>query len=208
MSHQQGGNTQFGAVLVLVPLVQAACDGILTRAGVDSIVSNTTVDDAVAFYRSFEHVDVAVKDPPEGLDALDVRRGGDVEEVLRERELTLIDIMAISQGVDGVAAEWVTGFERTFTAADWLLNDEGPVPDRAARAFLRLLADEVDTFIIKTSGRADAEEATRRATAALAGNGDPESLAEEFVERGINPGTTADLTAGALFIALQRGLSL
>jgi triphosphoribosyl-dephospho-CoA synthase len=208
MSYQQGGNTQFGAVLILVPLVRAASETSLHPAGVDAVVSSTTVDDAVAFYRSFDHVDVAVKDPPEGLDALDVRRGGAAEEVLRERGLTLADIMSISQDVDGVATEWVAGFERTFAAADWLLNDTGPIPDRTARAFLRLLANEVDSFIIKTNSRAHAEEATRRANAALAGNVDPEVLAEEFVERGINPGTTADLTAGALFIALQRGLPL
>jgi triphosphoribosyl-dephospho-CoA synthase len=30
-------------------------------------------------------------------------------------------------------------------------------------------------------------------------------LADEFVAEGINPGTTADLTAAALFVALERG---
>jgi triphosphoribosyl-dephospho-CoA synthase len=30
-------------------------------------------------------------------------------------------------------------------------------------------------------------------------------LAEEFVARGVNPGTTADITAAAVFIALERG---
>jgi len=114
--------------------------------------------------------------------------------------------MDLSADVDGVAAEWTGGFERTFEAAGWLLADDGPVPDRASRAFLRLLADEVDTFVVKTVDRETAEEATRRARAALDGEEDPEALAEEFVDRGVNPGTTADLTAGALFVALERGL--
>jgi triphosphoribosyl-dephospho-CoA synthase len=32
-----------------------------------------------------------------------------------------------------------------------------------------------------------------------------DDLADEFVADGINPGTTADVTAAALFVALERG---
>ena len=208
MADQRGGNTQFGALLLLAPLVRAAARGELSPAGATGVVEATSVDDAVSFYRAFEHVDVAVEDPPEGLDDLDVRRGSDAAPALRQRELTLRDVMDLSAGVDGVAAEWVGGFERTFEAAAWLLADDGPVTDRASRAFLRLLADEVDTFVAKTAGREAAEEATRRARAVLDGDESGEELAGEFVERGINPGTTADVTAGALFVALERGLSV
>jgi triphosphoribosyl-dephospho-CoA synthase len=66
----------------------------------------------------------------------------------------------------------------------------------------------VDTFVVKTADRETAEEATRRARAVLDGEESGDALAEEFVERGINPGTTADLTAGALFVALERGLAV
>jgi triphosphoribosyl-dephospho-CoA synthase len=208
MSHQRGGNTQFGALLVLVPLVRAAAEGDLTPAGVERVVADTTVEDAVAFYRAFEHVNVAVDDPPERLDDLDVRRGSAVEPTLRDRALTLADVMALSADVDGVAAEWTDGFERTFAAAEWLLADEGPVGDRASHAFLRLLAAEVDTFVVKTLDEERAREATRRAQAVLDGETDAEALAAEFVEREINPGTTADLTAGALFVTLERGLEV
>jgi len=206
MADQRGGNTQFGALLALAPLVGAATREDLSPAGAGDVVEATTVEDAVSFYRAFEHVDVAVGDPPEGLDELDVRRGADAAPDLRERGLTLADVMELSAGVDGVAAEWVGGFERTFEAAGWLLADDGPVPDRTSRVFLRLLADEVDTFVVKTVDREAAEEATRRARAVLDGEESGEELAEEFVDRGINPGTTADLTAGALFVALERGL--
>jgi triphosphoribosyl-dephospho-CoA synthase len=208
MADQRGGNTQFGALLLLAPLVRAAARGDLSPGGATSVVEATTVDDAVSFYRAFEHVDVAVEDPPEGLDDLDVRRGSDAAPALRERGLTLEGVMDLSAEVDGVAAEWIGGFERTFEAAGWLLADDGPVPDRASRAFLRLLADEVDTFVVKTAGREAAEEATRRAQAVLDSEECGEELADEFVERGINPGTTADLTAGALFVALRRGLEV
>lgn len=208
MSEQSGGNTQFGALLMLTPLVRAAATDRLTAAGTTAIVEATTVDDACSFYRAFEHVDVAVEEPPEGLDALDVRRGSEAVETLRERETTLYDVMGFSEEVDGVAAEWTSGFERSFEAAEWLLADDGPIYRRASRTFFRLLADQPDTFVITRNSEAAAEEATERARAVLEGAEDGEELAEEFRDRDINPGTTADITAAALFIALEGGMEV
>ena len=219
MATQQGGNTQFGCLLLLVPLVRAAATDDLSPAGVSEIVAATTVDDAVQFYRAFEHVDVAVGDPPPDADALDVRRGAAAESTLRERELPLAAIMELAadpaEGVpDGNAREWVTGFDRAFTAADTVLADEGPIGDRTARLFLDLLAAQPDTLVATTHDEATAREVSQRAATVaerIAADGDltaAEELAAEFVDAGYNPGTTADLTAAALFIALERGLSV
>jgi triphosphoribosyl-dephospho-CoA synthase len=308
MSQQSGGNTQFGCLLNLVPLVRAAAEGDLSPAGVHRVVEATTVDDAVAFYRAFDHVDVAVADPPTDLDELDVRRGGAAEPALREAGLTLADVMRLSatgDPPDGNAREWLRGFDRSFTAAGWLLGDDGPAPDRIARAFLRLLADEPDTLVWVEHGEMTARLVSARARAAIdhvdvgrrkaaaeihgrhtdtttdegghdgdglsgtrtrtrsrsrsrtrrssdptgdegpaadgddgageSGSTDPdgtstadreavdaavrakgevpllefaESFADEFVGAGINPGTTADVTAAATFLALERGLPL
>jgi len=208
MSYQQGGNTQFGAILTVLPLAYAAHAGDLSPAGASAVVEATTVDDAVDFYRAFDAVDVAVDDPPEGMADLDVRQGGDAEQVLRERGLTLADVMARSADVDGVAAEWVDGFPRVFEAAEAILADDGPVPDRAARAFLGLLATELDTFVVKTHDRETAVSVRERARAARDGETDPVALSDELVAEGVNPGTTADLTAGALFVALRRGVAV
>jgi len=219
MATQQGGNTQFGCLLLLVPLVRAAATDDLSPAGVSEIVAATTVDDAVQFYRAFEHVDVAVGDPPPEADALDVRRGAAAASTLRERELSLGEIMELAadpaEGVpDGNAREWVTGFDRAFTAADKLLADSGPVGDRTARLFLDLLAAQPDTLVATTHDAATARKVSQRAAAVaerVDTDGDltaAEELAAEFVDAGYNPGTTADLTAAALFIALERGLSV
>ncbi|GAA5474395.1 2-(5''-triphosphoribosyl)-3'-dephosphocoenzyme-A synthase [Haloarcula hispanica] len=208
MADQSGGNTQFGALLVLTPLAAAAADGRLSPSDVDAVVHETTVEDAAAFYRAFEHVDVAVDDPPDGLEPLDVRRGRDAIPELRAREMTLFDVMQSSVDVDGVAAEWVSGFERVFEASEWLLDGSGPVADRASDVFIELLAAEPDTFIVTRQDRETAEEVQRRAQAVLEGAETATGLAEEFVERDINPGTTADLVAGALFVALERGLEV
>lgn len=208
MSRQSGGNTQFGSLLVVVPLVRAATVGDLSPTGVGDIVAATTVADATAFYRAFEHVDVAVDDPPAGMEDLDVRHGADAIPALERRGLTLADVMERSTDRDGIAREWTGEFERTFKAGRSIESGEGPIPDRAARTFLELLAAEPDTFVATQHDTATAEAASERARAALDGEIDPEGLAEEFVAEGINPGTTADLVAGGLYVALERGVSV
>ncbi|MFB6308885.1 MAG: triphosphoribosyl-dephospho-CoA synthase [Haloarculaceae archaeon] len=208
MADQRGGNTQFGAVLLVTPLVAAAANGRLTPAGAHDVVAETTVADAADFYRAFEHVDVAVDDPPEGLEPLDVRRGSDAIPALEDRNLTLLDVMERSREVDGLAREWTGGFERTFEAADSLRSADGPVTDRAASVFLELLADEPDSFVATQHDRATAEDVRDRARTVLDGREDVSSFADDLVDREINPGTTADIVAGALFVALQRGLAV
>ncbi|SDX68045.1 triphosphoribosyl-dephospho-CoA synthase [Halopenitus persicus] len=215
MSRQSGGNTQFGCLLLLVPLVSAAARERLTADGLERIVADTTVADAVAFYRAFEHVDVAVRDPPADLDALDVRRGSAAASTLRDRGLTLADVLALSTETDSDdripdwnAVEWTTGFERTFAVADSIRNGTGPVGDRVARAFIDLLADRPDSLVATAHGPAVAREVSERAAAV---RGDPEAaneLADALVEENINPGTTADTVAAGIFVALERGLSV
>ena len=208
MSQQSGGNTQFGALLVLTPLVRASAAHELTPDGTQNIVTETTVEDAEKFYKAFEYVDVAVSDPPDGMKPLDVRRGADAVPAIREQEVTLADVMERSAERDGVAAEWVNGFPRTFAATETILSGTGPVTDRAASAYLDLLADEIDTFVVTKHDRETAAEVRRRAAAVKDGEEDVEAFAEDLVERDINPGTTADIVAGALFVALERGLEV
>ncbi len=208
MSHQSGGNTQFGALLAIMPLVQTAATTDLTPNAATMVVEETTIEDACAFYRAFDHVDVAVPPPPPGLEDLDVRRGSDATSAITNRGISLYQVMDHAASHDGIAAEWTTGFQRSFEAAEWLLTDDGPIYQRTSRTFLRLLADQPDTFIITRNGQQPAEEVTERAAAVLEGTEAGEVLADELVARDINPGTTADITAAALFIALERGLEV
>ena len=246
MADRAGTNTQFGCLLLLVPLLRAtvvgspagdvSSSGDLDPDAVDRVTRETTVGDAVAFYRAFERVDVAVADPPADAAELDVRHGSDAAPALRDRELTLRDVMAVSAAPDDPdrvpdrnAQEWVEGFPRTFRAAEWIRADVGPLTDRAARAFLGLLAAEPDTLVAASHDPETAREASARAAALLGGADDggstgpldpsdvdadavhgadldaAEVLATAFVDEGINPGTTADLTCAALYVALRRG---
>lgn len=206
MSEQEGGNTQFGALLLLVPLVRASSLDSLSPDGVTTIVTATSIEDAESFYRAFDHVAVAVDDPPSDIADLDVRRGSAAIPSVRDREVSLYDVMELSADRDGVANEWVTGFSRSFDAADRLRGRDEPLRTRTARVFLELLAEEPDTFIEKQHDAQTAKAATDRANAAIAGDVHPDQLAESFVSAGINPGTTADVIAAGLFIALERGM--
>ncbi|MFC4437683.1 MULTISPECIES: triphosphoribosyl-dephospho-CoA synthase [Natrialbaceae] len=209
MAVQEGGNTQFGALLLLAPLVRAARDD-LSQPVVESVLEGTTVADAAAFYRAFEHVDVFVSDPPEAMEPLDVRRGTDAIPALEERGLTLLDVMDRSVPGDDVALEWVRGFDRSFTAAERLAAEKGPILERTAAVFLSLLAERPDTLVAKRSGEAVAAEVTERAAelserdAVETDREAVEAFADELVDRGVNPGTTADVTAAGLFIALEH----
>lgn len=210
MADQEGGNTQFGALLLLVPLVAASEEGRApSPEGVDAVVETTTVADAAAFYRAFDHVDVFVDDPPRDADDLDVRRGSDAIPAVESRGVTLADVLAMAAPGDGVAAEWVGGFERTFATAARIREGEGPILDRVADAFLALLADEPDTLVAKRHDRETAASVSERAAALLdAPRSDVEAFADDLVERGVNPGTTADVVAAGLYVALRRGVSV
>jgi triphosphoribosyl-dephospho-CoA synthase len=206
MAQQDGGNTQFGALLLLVPLVVAASEDRLTPDGVDEVVRETSVADAAGFYRAFDHVDVAVDEPPESDGAPGVGLGSDAVPEVREGGLTLYDVMAESAPRDGVAREWTGGFERTFAAAEYLAANRGPASDRAARTFLWLLSREPDTLVETKHGERTARRVMVRAQEARADTmNHVEAFADALLREGVNPGTTADLTAAGLFVALQRG---
>jgi triphosphoribosyl-dephospho-CoA synthase len=225
MAHQRAGNTQFGALLLLVPLVRAAAAPPSARdAGAapptperaDQITAETTVDDAAAFYRAFDHVDVAVGPPPG--DVPDVRDGSDAVPAVREAGLALRDVMAGSEGDDD-AREWTEGFPRTFRIADRLASmaktdavpPDGTTPsDLVARAYLEALARRPDSLVAVEHGPDTAERVRQRAADLTAHGTDVEDpaiadFAEDLVERGINPGTTADCVAAGTFVALERG---
>ncbi|QSW98901.1 triphosphoribosyl-dephospho-CoA synthase [Haloterrigena alkaliphila] len=211
MAEQGGGNTQFGSLLLLVPLVRAAREE-LAQPTVEAVCEDTTVADAADFYRAFDRVDVFVGDPPADMEPLDVRRGSDAVPALEDRGLTLLDVMERSVPGDDVAREWVTGFERSFAAAERLADadPDAPVTKRTAAVFLSLLADRPDTLVATRSGEAVAREVSDRAAELLERDAletDPdavETFADDLVARGVNPGTTADVTAAGLFIALER----
>jgi len=195
-SCHSGGNTHFGAFILLIPLVYGG--GI---RGAMNAIAKTDVSDAIAFYRAFALT--AVRTYP--TDAIDINDPKALD-LLREQEMTLSDVMHHSAKNDMVAREWVTGFPLTRRGAD-LLHAFGPGRKAIVQTFITLLATEPDTFVMKKHGREIAEQTLSRARLVLDGKLSLENLDAECIEKGINPGSLADITIAAIYIALSEGWS-
>ncbi|MDD4137826.1 MAG: triphosphoribosyl-dephospho-CoA synthase [Methanoregula sp.] len=191
-----GGNTHFGAFILLIPLVYGK-----DIAGAMAAIGRTDVPDAVAFYKAFAMTSVKIN----ATDDLDVNDPHTLT-LIRDRDMTLLDIMQHSAANDMVAREWMTGFRMTRRGAD-LLREIGPGRESIVRTFLTLLATEPDTFIIKKHGPAIAQETMMAARDVLDGKRSAEDLDAECIRRDINPGSMADILIASLYIALGEGWS-
>jgi len=206
MQWQRGGNTHFGAFVLLIPLLVAAGGS----RPVSEIVENTTADDAVEFYRAFAIADVRTDSVPD----FDLEESDSIVRI-RGEGIRLIDLMRLSADRDLIANEWATGFLRTMRCADLIAERaEGmTINDAIVCTFLQMLAETPDTFIRTKFGRVKAIEVSGSAYEIVSGSSDLESIisvVHEFDERlireKVNPGSTADIIIGGLFLALVRGL--
>lgn len=193
-SGHSGGNTHFGAFILLIPLVMGE-----NIEGASKILSATTVDDAIEFYHAFGKTQVRVIEKHE----LDVNDPDSIAE-LRSRGMNLYDVLLFSAPRDMVAREWVNGFQMTRRGAD-LLHAAGCGRDAVVEAFLGLLALEPDTFIIKKHGPDVAWKTMEKAREVRDGVRDLQAFDQECIDRGINPGSIADIIIASLYIALGEG---
>jgi triphosphoribosyl-dephospho-CoA synthase len=162
-------------------------------------VQDSTVEDAVSFYQAFSLVKVRML-PGDPLDVADPH----AIDVIRERGMTLLDVMDHSKEHDMVAREWVNGFRLTREAAD-LLHRAGCGREGIVETFIRLLSTGIDTFIVKEHGPLVAEEVRGKAAEILEGRRDLRAFDSECIARGINPGSIADIMIAAIYIALGEG---
>ncbi len=201
---QPGGNTHFGAYILLFPLIKAACkDAADLQNEAIQIVRETTVDDAVDFYKAFGKVQVKMK----GSEDLDVSDAASLSDI-RKRGLTLFGIMEISSKNDLVAREWTNGFARCFNAAELISErrDTGTLNDAIVLTYLDLLADEPDTFVAKKYDMNKALYVQGLAIDTIERRMTLNELSNRLYREKINPGSTADIIIAGIFIALLRGM--
>lgn len=197
-------NTNLGIVLLLAPLARAAArDSKPLRRAVGAVLRETTVADAEAVYQAVRLAQ------PGGL--------GRVEEqdVAAAPTLPLHEVMALAAGRDTIAREYTTSFAVTFETALPPIRAARQAgqswSDAAVASYLATLSDVPDTLIARKRGATAAAEVSRDAARVLAA-GEPgtaargEALARfdaalRSPDNALNPGTTADLVAAALFIA-------
>lgn len=171
------------------------------------VLAATTVDDAREVYAAIRTA------APGGLGT------ADAQDVEGTPTLPLVDVMRMAADRDGIAHEYASDFAVTF--------DEGaPALDRArgdgldwdaaiVETFLTLLARHPDTHVARRAGFEAAQEVSRRAADALHAGGVRTEAGRRTIaamDRALrdplniaNPGTTADLTAAAIYVVLVSG---
>jgi triphosphoribosyl-dephospho-CoA synthase len=178
--------------------------GVPLQDRVRDVLESTTVDDARQAYAAIRLA------RPGGLDR------AEEQDVSTEPTMTLIDVMRLAAHRDAIASEYATGFELTFGTAVLALerarHDGLPWDDAVVETFLTILAAVPDTHIARRSGATLAADVSTRARAVLAAGGirsDNGRRALDDMDRALrdeknsgNPGTTADLTAAAIFVVL------
>ena len=209
---QRGGNTHFGAFILLIPLVMAGgmCENKwCLKEHVQKIVKETTIDDAVEFYMAFTRARVKVK-PVDDLDLSDTDSIGKI----KAKGLTLFDMMEISGSYDMIAGEWINGFDKTFECSALIQDKIGKygINDAVVLTFMELLSRNKDTFISTKFNIRKAEEVSMRARNILL-KGDMDRIRneirlfdEELLNEGVNPGSTADIIIAGLFVSLFEGM--
>ncbi len=223
MKWQKDGNTNLGIVLLLTPLAAAA--GITLakegkiemkklRANLSSVLKSTTPEDALNVY------DAILIANPEGLGGmgeLDVKNEASKKKIKEER-VSLYEIMNISSEWDNISREWVTDmritFEFGYPLVKKLYERTKNMNTTTVQSFLELLSKYPDTFVQRIHGKKIAEDVSERTRTIIkkggmltsAGRSLITKFDEELRKKSINPGTTADLTASSLMLAILNGL--
>lgn len=202
-----GTNTNLGMVLLLAPLAKAAGKGHPQglRAAVGKVLQALTIKDAEWAY---EAIRLAA---PAGLgqvERYDVRTA--------KVDISLREAMKLAQDRDTVAREYVTCFENTFNLGYPALHrhwDQGQrLSGSIVQTFLTILAQVPDALIARKNGPSVANKVSQSAQKVLRQGGifsaEGRKAARNFdrslrdEKHRLNPGTTADLVAAALFVFL------
>ncbi len=221
---QRGGNVNLGVVLLFAPIAAAAgatlhgsqsIDVLVLRKNLEKVVRAAVPGDTVDIYKT---INVAMSPGTLGdVGELDVTDGGSRGRIMDEG-ISPIGVFEKCAERDSICSEWVTGFQITFEVGYPRLKSslgEGSVNDAIIDTFMHILSRYPDSLITRKSGAARAAEVSKKAGTILeaGGAGTVEgkrllwALDEELhaAEGGLNPGTTADLTAAALFVLLLEG---
>ncbi|RPI20194.1 MAG: triphosphoribosyl-dephospho-CoA synthase, partial [Acidobacteriales bacterium] len=204
----RSSNTHFGSLVLMIPIslaTSSASGPERLEEELARVLEETTVQDAVDFYRAFELAGARVAEVEE-FSLL----AKDSENAICLSEKTLLELMQLSMGHDIVAREWATNYRRSFLLAERLVEQTGKFGLNAGivRTFLAALAEVPDSLISAKFGPEKAQQVSRQAAEALADTTLEKArrMDCDLLEEDINPGSTADLIAASLFISLLRDL--
>jgi triphosphoribosyl-dephospho-CoA synthase len=197
-----GANTNLGIILLCAPLAAAAeTNPSDLRSALETVLDTLDTDDASLAFRAI------VRASPAGLGR--VARN----DVFAPAQTTLRQAMADAADRDRIARQYVTAYADVFERGLPLLAAAAAQRWEPAWSvcalYLGFLSAFPDSHVVRKYGLAVAEDVRGTATkfhAALQASRGPAQLREELSAwdadlkaRGINPGTSADLTVATLF---------
>ena len=206
-------NTNLGIVLLLSPLARAAArrtEPADLRGSLRDVLAGMTVEDARDVYAAIRCA------APGGLGR------AESQDVADEPTVTLLEAMRLAADRDTIAREYVSTFEITFATGVPALTrarcDGLSWDDAVVETYLTLLAAVPDTHVARRGGAALAADVSQRAKDVLAKGGIRSTAGRREIDaldsflrpantvgNLANPGTTADLTAAAIFVVLIDG---
>lgn len=222
---QRGGNTSLGTIILLTPLSVAAgiayakstrrSSLLRIRESLSEILRRNTPEDVLQLYKAIRIAS------PGGLgkvSRLDVSDPSSQREILKEG-VTLQDVFKISAERDSVSKEWTTSFDVSFNTGlpefESTYQKTRNLNYATIHTFLRILSRVPDTLIARKRGIVEAERIAARAEEVLQkggcltedGWGELNRFDSELrdTKNELNPGTSADLTAASIMLALLKG---
>jgi triphosphoribosyl-dephospho-CoA synthase len=201
-------NTNLGIALLLAPLAKAALEAGALRRRLGATLRALDLADARAAYAAIRLAQPGgLRDPVE-------------HDVRSEPAVGLREAMASAAERDSIAAEYTSGYALTFDtgipALATALGDGLAVRDAIVELHLRLLDAAPDTLIARKRGAEAAARVSEGARAVLAAGGLRSAAGRRALlsfdaslrEPGnaLNPGTTADLVAATVFVAVLEGM--
>jgi triphosphoribosyl-dephospho-CoA synthase len=207
-------NTNLGILLLLAPLAKAATLSLTTTPGVVAtgsrlpvqirhVLQSLTVADAEHAYQAIRLAS------PSGLGTVPD------QDIAHQPTQTLREVMALAADRDLIAAQYTNDFQAVFAdglpALECGLTETGRLESAIVACHLHLLASHPDSLIARKCGMAMAEQVRLRAQEALAGGPAQWDALDRWLRsdgHSLNPGTTADLVAACLFVALASGMIL
>jgi triphosphoribosyl-dephospho-CoA synthase len=222
-SWQHGGNTLLGTILLLLPIAVAAGKAFVDksfsitvlRENVKTIVESTTPLDAVNVY---DALSIAKPGGLGSVQRFDVTDPSSKKEILAN-QVSLFEVFKIASKYDSIASEWVNNYHITFdlgfpyfTSA---LKETDDINVATVHTFLKILSEIPDTLITRKVGLKKSKDVSAQAKLVLEKGGLTNTEGRDILwsldkhlrnsNHKLNPGTTADIIAAVLAVAILNG---
>jgi len=217
--HWVANNTNLGIVMLTTPLSVVAgmsdedkVNWDTFRDKIDQIIKSTTPEDAVNLYKSINIADAGGMGEQE---ELDVAAESSLQK-LRDDGVNMFDVLEISAPWDKLSYELTHKMPVTFNIGYPTFKEvksEYQLNQATVQTFLTILSRVPDTLISRKFGDKKAQEVSEQAKHILdqggiltsEGRAVVEKFDQELIDRGLNPGTTADFTASSIMVSYLDG---